>query len=118
MKNQDPFITLGNRIKLRRKELGITQLKLAELLNISNNHMSAIENGHDKTTLEKLIEICEILETTPDFLILGITHSINIPQNIVAKLQLCSEEDIILVDQFVELLVARNQGNWSDKNFI
>ena len=36
---------MGNRIKIRRKELRIKQAELAERLNISNNHMSSIENG-------------------------------------------------------------------------
>lgn len=42
---------IGNRIKLRRKELKIKQSELAELINISNNHMSSIENGSMKTLL-------------------------------------------------------------------
>lgn len=36
---------MGNRIKLRRKELRIKQSELAEKLDISNNHISSIENG-------------------------------------------------------------------------
>lgn len=36
---------MGTRIKVRRKELKIKQAELAEALEISNNHMSSIENG-------------------------------------------------------------------------
>ena len=49
------FLKLGNRIRLRRKELGLSQSKLAELLDISNNHMSAIENGREKPSMDKFI---------------------------------------------------------------
>ena len=77
MKEQQ-FITLGNRIRLRRKELGLSQSKLAESLDISNNHMSAIENGREKPSLDKFINLCDLLKTTPDFLLLGITHPNNI----------------------------------------
>ena len=46
---------MGNRIKIRRKELRIKQAELAEKLNISNNHMSSIENGRQKPSLDIFI---------------------------------------------------------------
>ena len=55
---EQQFITMGKRIRLRRKELGYSQNKLAELLDISNNHLSAIENGREKPSLEKFVTLC------------------------------------------------------------
>ena len=52
---------MGNRIKLRRKELRIKQSELAEKLDISNNHISSIENGREKPSLDILLKICEEL---------------------------------------------------------
>lgn len=95
---EEQFITMGKRIQLRRKELGFTQNRLAELLEVSNNHLSAIENGREKPSLEKFVLLCDLLRTTPDFLLLGTLHSGNIPQNISDNLQLCSSEDIKLVE--------------------
>lgn len=106
---EQEFITLGNRIRLRRKELGYSQNKLAELMDISNNHMSAIENGREKPSLEKFIALCDLLNTTPDFLLLGSIHPGNVPQNIADNLRLCSPEDIKLAGKMIELMVARNQ---------
>lgn len=113
---EEQFINMGRRIKLRRKELGLTQNKLAELLEVSNNHLSAIENGREKPSLEKFVTLCELLRTTPDFLLLGTLHSGNVSQNISDNLRLCDTEDIKLVGQIVELLVARNQNDWSRDN--
>lgn len=110
---EEQFITMGKRIQLRRKELGFTQNRLAELLEISNNHLSAIENGREKPSLEKFIALCDLLRTTPDFLLLGTLHSGSIPQNISDNLQLCSSEDIKLIGQIIELMVARNQNAWN-----
>lgn len=110
---EEQFITMGRRIRLRRRELGLTQNKLAELLEVSNNHLSAIENGREKPSLEKFVQICELLQTTPDFLLLGNLHSCNVSQNISDNLRLCDAEDIKLAGQIVELLVARNQKFWN-----
>ena len=49
---------MGNRIKTRRKELHIKQADLAESLDISTNHISSIENGREKPSLDAFIKIC------------------------------------------------------------
>lgn len=99
---------MGNRIKVRRKELKIKQADLAESLEISNNHMSSIENGRQKPSLDIFIGICNCLNVTPDYLLLGTMHAYNIPQDIFDKLRLCNQSDIELARDFIELLVRRN----------
>lgn len=100
---------MGNRIKMRRKELHMKQAELAEALEISNNHMSSIENGRQKPSLDTFIRLCDCLNVTPDYLLLGSMHAYNLPQDIFDKLRLCSQEDIILARDFIELLVKRNR---------
>ena len=99
---------MGNRIKIRRKELRIKQAELAEKLNISNNHMSSIENGRQKPSLDIFIQICNLLNVTPDYLLLGSMHAYNIPQDIIDKLRLSNQSDIELAGDFIELLVKRD----------
>ena len=96
---------MGNRIKIRRKELRIKQAELAERL---NNHMPSIENGRQKPSLDIFIQICNLLNVTPDYLLLGSMHAYNIPQDIIDKLRLCNQSDIELAGDFIELLVKRN----------
>lgn len=103
------YVDMGKRIKVRRKELRIKQAELAEELNISNNHMSSIENGRQKPSLDVFIQICNLLKVTPDYLLLGSMHAYNIPQDIVDKLRLCNQADIELAKDFIELLVKRSK---------
>ena len=100
---------MGNRIKTRRKELHIKQAEFAERLNISNNHLSSIENGRQKPSLDTFIKICNLLNVTPDYLLLGNMHAYNLPQDIIDKLRLCTQADIELARDFIELLVKRNK---------
>lgn len=73
--------------------------------------MSSIETGKEKLSIDVFVKICEALNVTPDYLLLGCIHSNNISQNIIDKLRLCNKEDIELAYQFIELLVERNQKN-------
>lgn len=102
---------MGNRIKTRRKELKIKQAELAESLEISNNHMSSIENGRQKPSLDIFIGICRCLNVTPDYLLLGAMYAYNIPQDISDKLRLCTQDDIELAQDFIELLIKRNKSS-------
>lgn len=52
---------LGQHIKDRRKELGITQPHLAELAGISTNTLYKIELGKANPTLEVLNSLTEVL---------------------------------------------------------
>lgn len=109
---------MGNRIKLRRKELKIKQAELAEALEISNNHMSSIENGRQKPSLDTFIGICKCLKVTPDYLLLGTMHAYNVPMDILDNLRLCSRSDVQLAREFVELLVKRNAEANTGKHYL
>ena len=108
---ESQYTEMGRRIKLRRKELKIKQSEMAEALNVSNNHISSIETGKQKPSLDMFISICEYLNVTPDYLLLGALHSYTVPLDILDKLRLCSQEDIELAKNFVELLVNRNSAS-------
>ena len=58
------YRNLGQNIKNRRKELGLTQQQLADKMNISLNFVGKIEVAFSKPSLDTLIEIADVLETT------------------------------------------------------
>lgn len=105
---EQQFIEIGNRIRMRRKALNIKQSELAELLDISNNHMSSIENGKQQPRLITFLKLCECLHTTPNHLLLGCMHPNNISQNIVDTISMCNEEQAQFIRDFTELVYSRN----------
>ena len=69
--NKKLFEDIGKRVKKRRIELGYTQEYLAEKMDVSIQMISGTESGKKALKLENFIKFCEILETTPDYLIKG-----------------------------------------------
>ena len=110
------YEVIGQRIKQRRKELHITQQEMAEHLDISNNHMSSIENGRQKPSLETLLQICDFLKVTPDYLLLGNMHADDVPRDIMDGLRICSSPDLMFFRDMLELFIERNQHNWNTNN--
>jgi y4mF family transcriptional regulator len=52
---------IGESIKSRRKELGITQPHLAELAGVSTNTLYKLERGQGNPSLEVLNKLAEVL---------------------------------------------------------
>lgn len=63
------YVAIGKRVKKFRKERGLTQEKLAELLNISVPYMSNIENGKTKFSMPVLVSLINSLDITADMLL-------------------------------------------------
>jgi len=64
-------MSLGKRIQARRKGLGLTQQQLAEVLTLTPQHISAIEQDKRIPSLASLAKMAEELGVTIDFLVAG-----------------------------------------------
>ncbi len=56
------YKSLGLNIAYYRKKRGLSQSKLAELVNISRTHMSRIETADCAVSLDVVFKLCEVLE--------------------------------------------------------
>lgn len=59
---------LGPRLKKARHEKRLTQEFVAESVNISADLLRNIENGRNIGSIPTLLNLCNFLEITPDFL--------------------------------------------------
>lgn len=65
------FKMIGQRTKNLRREKNYTQENFSELLGISTEHLSRIETGSCRPSLQLIEKICSILETTEENLMFG-----------------------------------------------
>ena len=70
-----PFVTLGQRIALRREMLAITQVQLAETLGISQQAMNSFGKGRRRVPVSLLPVIAQALDTTLDALVNDEAHT-------------------------------------------
>ena len=60
---------LGNRIKTLRKEKGLTQEQLANLINVTKVSICCYEKGNRTPNLETFMDLVNVLNTTPNYLL-------------------------------------------------
>ena len=67
MKNSQisKYKSLGLNIAYYRKERGLSQDQLAEMVNVSRTHMSRIETANCAVSLDVIFQICDVLDVPP-----------------------------------------------------
>lgn len=62
---------LGSRIKRKRENLGMSQAELADMSDLSTQHISNVENARSKIGLDKLVTVANVLNCSIDELLCG-----------------------------------------------
>lgn len=63
------FTSAGNRIRKLRKNKQMTQEELSDCLDIGRTQLTNIERGNSRITIETLILVCDVFETTPNYIL-------------------------------------------------
>ena len=94
MKDLD-FEIIGKKIKEIRLDKKLTQEYVAETADVNTSHISNIENNRVKVSLSTLVQICNALDVTVDYILSDeYTHPDSaLEQEVLKELRLCSPEN-------------------------
>ena len=96
---------IGKRIAKRRKELNLKQRQVNELAELSDKYLSNIETARSIPSIDVLMRICNALDVTPDYLLVGAVKTIDnncVDKLIVDKCRDLSTEQKMFVCKFIE----------------
>ena len=113
--------TLGERIRIKRTDLGWTQDQLAQKVGLSKGFLSDIENGKRKISAENLLGIAHALNLSLDFLMKGSevpleSSEIQIPSelsNFASERGLSFHQTITLLRMRQQIVAHRSAGTRS-----
>ncbi len=91
------YAAMGQRIRQRRRELRLTQERLAEYADISAAFVGHLERGEKTPSVETLARLAEVLDVSLDFLVFG-------------RKQHCRREQCALLEDLRGLLAAYGAG--------
>lgn len=84
---------LGRNIRISRKNIGISQIKLADMIGISQTHMSNIESGNTGISLSMAFKLSQVLQCSIDELVCGLNKNESTNNNL--PLGACSLGDFM-----------------------
>jgi len=102
---------IGQRLSARRKQLGMTQEKLAEQANVTAQTISYAELGKKAMRADTIVGICDALHISSDYLLFGgvTTQDLSVLEHKISQLspkQYHCLEDII--DSYLMALSDKN----------
>lgn len=88
------FKQIGEKIKKIRLSKNLTQEYIANMADVNTSHISNIENNRVKVSLSTLVQICNALNVTVDYILSEEYKepSTAIEQEILHELKLCSDD--------------------------
>lgn len=96
---------MGARIGIKRRKKGMKQAQVNELIDVNYKYLSYVESGKTIPSIDVLMKICAILDTTPDFLLLGAVRSDSDDEIIREKIKLITgKRKIALLSNFIDWL--------------
>ena len=101
-------VMLGNRIRLARKDAGLTGEKLSEMCNINAAYLRQIECGAKMPSLPLFASLCEALDVSPSYLLADALPSSG-NRDLDALLELCKNASPQQIDLIAFLLNALAQ---------
>ena len=101
------YYGIGQRIRKYRKAQGLSQEQLAEMTGISETHMSHIETGNTKLSLQVFADIVSALEVQSDDLLFDTSAGRNTAINELSSLlDSCGTNELRIITDTVRSLKA------------
>ena len=92
---------IGVHIANRRKELKFTQEQIAERMNVSIQMISNIERGNKAIKIDNLLKLCDILQTSTDYILTGKRTNVD-HGHLASKIAQLSESDCKMIEMLVD----------------
>ena len=99
---------IGNRIREYRLENRLTQAEFAEIMDISVNFLSEIENGKKGMSQETIYRLCKHFKLSADFVIFGTESTVKekAPCSVDAIIDYVSKIPLDELDTLIEYLMS------------
>lgn len=98
------FKAIGQRIKTQRKLHSLTQEKLAEMLDISTEHLSRIETGSYRPSLVLLEKTSEIFNIDEEELLFGTKNDFEVNKQLLTKIEDLTEDKKQALSLIIDLI--------------
>jgi len=109
---QIDYLDIGKRIRAERTKQGITQEKLAEMIDVGVTHVSHIETGNTIPSMKIFIAIVNVLNVSTDELLRGhIIKSKHVFEGEIAEnIKDCSDYEMRIIADMVKSLKSSLRG--------
>ena len=91
------LVEIGQRLRKRRTELGLTREKMAELADIGTGYYGQLEVGTSQMSIDTLVKLSRSMHLSMDYIIFGTEDAPGDASAVLDLLQRCNTRELKLM---------------------
>lgn len=104
-KNQ--LVEIGRRLRLRRKEMGLTIEKMSELADIGSGYYGQLEVGTSQMSIDTLIKISRSMHLPMEYILFGTGYEPGDAAPVIDLLQRCTPRELKLAEEVLKIFLMK-----------
>ena len=101
------LIEMGQRLRSRRQELGLTREKMAELADIGAGYYGQLEVGTSQMSIDTLIKLSQSMHLSMDYIICGSGDEPGDASGVQDLLSRCTPRELKLAEDVLKLFLMK-----------
>lgn len=98
---------IGQRLRQRRTELGLTRDKMSELCDIGSGYYGQLEVGTSQMSIDTLIKISRSMHLPIEYILFGTDHESGDPSAVIDILHQCTPRELRLAEDMLKLFLMK-----------
>ena len=101
------LIEIGQRLRSRRQELGLTREKMAELADVGTGYYGQLEVGTSQMSIDTLIKLSQSMHLPMDYIIFGSGYEPRDTSGVQELLSRCTDRELKLAEDVLKLFLMK-----------
>ena len=101
------LIEIGQRLRQRRQELGLTREKMSELADIGSGYYSQLEVGTSQMSIDTLIKLSQSMHLPMEYILFGSGYEAGDTSAISDLLSRCTTRELKLAEEVLKLFLMK-----------
>lgn len=101
-------IEIGQRLRRRRQELGLTRERMSELADIGTGYYGQLEVGTSQMSVDTLIKLSRSMHLPMEYILFGAGYEPGDATPVIELLHRCSPRELSLAEEVLKLFLMKN----------
>ena len=101
------LIEIGQRLRQRRQDLGLTREKMSELADIGTGYYGQLEVGTSQMSIDTLIKLSQSMHLSMEYILFGTENKPGDPSAVIDFLSRCDERELKLAEDVLKLFLMK-----------
>ena len=101
------LVEIGQRLRQRRQELGLTREKMSELADIGSGYYGQLEVGTSQMSIDTLIHLSRSMHLPMEYILCGDGYEPGDATPVIDLLQRCTTRELKLAEEILKLFLMK-----------